>query len=129
MKKQAFLALTLSFAALAHAATVQRFQPQGKVANQTQITARFSAEMVRLGDTSAASPFDLDCQNISGAGRWVDARTWAWQLARPLQPGERCVFSAKSGYTSPTGETLSGKTRFELVGAAPRPWRIVPAAA
>lgn len=61
-------------------------------------------------------------------GSLVDSRTWAWQLSRPLQPGERCIFSAKSGYTSPTGETFSGKNRFELQGAAPRPWRIVPAA-
>lgn len=61
-------------------------------------------------------------------GPLVDSRTWAWQLSRPLQPGERCIFSAKSGYTSPTGETFSGKNRFELQGAAPRPWRIVPAA-
>ena len=55
--------------------------------------------------------------NIAGEGRWVDSRTWAWQLSRPLQPGERCIFSAKSGYTSPTGETFSGKSRFELQGA------------
>ena len=132
MKKLAHIALLslalLSAAGLAGAATVQQFQPQGKVADQTRITARFSAEMVKLGDTSAAGPFELDCQNIAGEGRWVDSRTWAWQLSRPLQPGERCIFSAKSGYTSPTGETFSGKNRFELQGAAPRPWRIVPAA-
>jgi uncharacterized protein YfaS (alpha-2-macroglobulin family) len=128
MKRLTLLAFALSSAGLAHAAAVQQFQPQGKVGDQTRITARFNAEMVKLGDTSAAAPFELDCQNIPGEGRWVDSRTWAWQLSRPLQPGERCVFSVKSDYTSPTGETLGGRSRFELVGASPRPWRIIPSA-
>ena len=51
----AFLSLALlSLTGQAGAATVQQFQPQGKVADQTRVTARFSAEMVKLGDTSAA---------------------------------------------------------------------------
>lgn len=74
MKKLALTALLslalLSAAGLASAATVQQLQPQGKVADKTRITARFSAEMVKLGDTSAPAPFELDCQNIAGEGRW-----------------------------------------------------------
>ena len=54
--------------------------------------------------------------------------SWAWQLARPLQAGERCVFALKSGLTAANGEALTGKSRFEFFGAAPRPWRIQPSA-
>ena len=43
----AFLSLALlSLTGQAGAATVQQFQPQGKVVDQTRITARFSVEMV-----------------------------------------------------------------------------------
>ena len=126
MKNLALIAFTLSFAGAAGAATVQNFQPQGKVADQTRITARFSADMVKLGDATAAAPFEVDCNRIPGEGRWVDARTWAWQLARPLQPGERCAFTLKPGQASAGGEAIGGRTSFELLGAPPRPWRIVP---
>ncbi|MBP7489592.1 MAG: hypothetical protein KA772_07375, partial [Azospira sp.] len=126
MKKLALLFCSLSLTGLVSAATVQQFQPQGKVADQTRITARFSADMVKLGEATAAAPFEVDCARISGEGRWVDARTWAWQLARALQPGERCVFTVKSQQLALSGESIGGKTRFELFGAPPRPWRIVP---
>lgn len=126
MKKLALIALHLAFTGAACAATVQQFQPQGRVGGQTRVTARFSADMVKLGDASAAQPFGVDCSGISGEGRWVDARTWAWQLGRPLQPGERCVFALKPGTRTAGGEVVSGRGRFELSGAPPRPWRVLP---
>jgi uncharacterized protein YfaS (alpha-2-macroglobulin family) len=126
MKKLAQIIGSLALASAASAATVQQFQPQGKVADQTRITARFSVDMVKLGDATAAAPFEVDCAQVAGEGRWVDARTWAWQLARPLQPGERCAFTIKTQQLSLAGESISGKSRFELFGAPPRPWRIVP---
>ncbi len=121
------LASLLLAALQTQSATVQQFQPQGKVAEQSRVTARFSADMVKLGESTAAAPFSIDCAGIAGEGRWIDARSWAWQMARPLQPGERCIFALKSGLTAGNGETLSGKSRFEFFGAAPRPWRLLPA--
>ncbi|WP_265943896.1 alpha-2-macroglobulin family protein [Dechloromonas sp. A34] len=109
-----------------HAATVQQFQPQGKVADQTRATVRFSADMVKLGEPDAAAPFAIDCVGITGEGRWIDSRAWAWQMSRALQPGERCVFTIRSGLTAVNGEALTGKNRFEYFGAAPRPWRLQP---
>ena len=109
-----------------HAATVQQFQPQGKVADQTRATVRFSADMVKLGEPDAAPPFAIDCAGIAGEGRWIDSRAWAWQMSRALQPGERCVFTIRSGLATANGEAISGKNRFEYFGAAPRPWRLQP---
>lgn len=112
----------------AQAATVQQFQPQGKVAEQNRATVRFSADMVRLGEPDAPAPFAIDCNGIAGEGRWTDSRGWAWQMSRPLQPGERCVFTLRSGLSTAGGEAISGRNRFEFFGAAPRPWRLQPSA-
>lgn len=123
---------TLSLALLslavssAHAAGIQQFQPQGRVVEQTRASVLFSADMVKLGDATAAAPFTIECAGIKGEGRWSDTRTWAWQMARPLQAGERCVFTLRSGLTTLAGEALSGKNRFEYFGAGPRPWQIQP---
>jgi len=112
----------------AQAATVQQFQPQGKVAEQTRATVRFSADMVKLGEADAPAPFAIDCNGIAGEGRWIDSRGWAWQMSRALQAGERCVFTLRAGLATASGEAISGKNRFEFAGAAPRPWRLQPSA-
>ena len=126
--RQFALSILLLTALGSQAATVQQFQPQGKVVEQSRATVRFSSDMVKLGEAEAAAPFSIDCHGISGEGRWIDSRSWAWQMARPLQPGERCVFALKTGLTAANGEAVSGKGRFEFFGAPPRPWRIQPAA-
>jgi alpha-2-macroglobulin len=128
MKTLRRLALaSLLFASLGtDAATVQQFQPQGKVAEQSRATVRFSADMVKLGEPNAPAPFAIACNGIVGEGRWIDSRTWAWQMMRGLQPGEHCVFTLRSGLTTVAGEAVSGQGRYEFFGAAPRPWRIEP---
>ena len=127
MLKSALACSLLLCATLAPAATVSQFQPQGTVGDQTRVSVRFSNAMIRLGNTNAPEPFSIDCAGIAGEGRWLDERSWAWQMARPLQPGERCVFGLKSGLTAVNGESVGGKARFEFIGAAPRPWRLQPA--
>ncbi len=111
----------------AQATTIKQFQPQGRVAEQSRATVMFNSDMVKLGEPEAAAPFTIDCNGIAGEGRWVDAKSWAWQMSRPLQAGERCIFTLKTGLTASNGETITGKNRFEFFGAAPRPWRIQPA--
>lgn len=111
----------------AQATTIKQFQPQGRVAEQSRATVMFNSDMVKLGDPEAAAPFTIDCNGIAGEGRWVDSKIWAWQMSRPLQAGERCIFTLKTGLTASNGETITGKNRFEFFGAAPRPWRIQPA--
>lgn len=63
------LASFLLVSAAAQAATVQQFQPQGKVASQTRVTARFSGPLVALGATTAPAPFAIDCAGITGEER------------------------------------------------------------
>ncbi|MBK7413885.1 MAG: hypothetical protein IPJ38_00895 [Dechloromonas sp.] len=110
------LQLALLFATFStQAATVQQFQPQGRVVEQSRPTVRFSAAMINLGDATAAAPFNIECGNIAGEGRWIDERSWSWQMSRPLQAGERCIFTLKTGLTATSGETVTGKSRFEFL--------------
>jgi len=120
------VAFFLLQAGAGHAATVRQFSPQGAVAGQTRATAAFSADMVKLGDSAAPAPFDVNCGALQGEGRWVDARVWAWQLARPLQAGERCEFTLRGDLAALNGEALSGPKHFEFFAGPPRPYAIAP---
>jgi hypothetical protein len=111
----------------AQATTIKQFQPQGRVAEQSRATVMFNSDMVKLGEPEAAAPFTIDCNGIAGEGRWVDAKSWAWQMSRPLQARRALYFHAKNRVDRNNGETVTGKNRFEFFGAAPRPWRIQPA--
>ncbi|HTY99974.1 MAG TPA: hypothetical protein VMB75_09075, partial [Rhodocyclaceae bacterium] len=120
-----FLSL-LIVAGIARAAAIQQFSPQGRIDQQTRATALFNADMAKLGDAAAPSPFEVDCGEVKGEGRWIDARSWAWQLERPLQAGERCQFTAKPGLTALNGEAVTGRVRFEFFAAGPWPRSILP---
>ena len=107
------------FAAAAQAAGVHLFTPQGRVDQQTRVSVAFTADMVRLGDATAAAPFDINCGAATGQGRWTDGRTWVYQLPRPLQAGEHCTFTLKPNLTSLGGEGMLGQTRFEFFAGGP----------
>lgn len=109
-----------------HAASVQQFMPLGRIDQQTRATARFSADMLNLGDTTAPAPFTVDCGTLKGEGRWVDTRVWAWQLEKPLQPGERCAFFLRAGLSAANGESVTGKNHFEFFATGPWPHSILP---
>ncbi|MFA7242055.1 MAG: MG2 domain-containing protein, partial [Sulfuricellaceae bacterium] len=109
-----------------YGATVRQFSPQGEVGRQARATAEFDADMVKLGDTSSPAPFIVNCGAVQGEGRWSAPRFWAWQLARPLQAGERCEFTLRSDLTALNGEALSGRSRFAFFAGPPRPYSIYP---
>jgi hypothetical protein len=81
---------------------VESFSPQGTVKGVRQVTARFSAPMVALGDPRMPPPFDLDCEQ-PGTGRWADPRTWVLDFDRDLPAGIRCRFTLKPELRSPEG--------------------------
>ena len=128
MKRSLRLALlSLLFAAgTAQAASVRQFQPQGRIDQQNRATAIFTADMVKLGETTGPEPFNVNCGNAKGEGRWVDPKTWAWQLARPLQPGERCEFTLKPDLKALNGEGMGGKNVYSFYASGPWPRSILP---
>jgi alpha-2-macroglobulin len=110
------------------AADIKQFLAQGQVDQQTRATAVFSDDMVRLGDAQAAAPFKIDCGKVGGSGRWVDARTWSWQLPRPLKPGERCSFSVRNNLRTLAGEEITGRGSYQMVASGPWARSISPRA-
>ena len=70
-------ALLLTNAAHAQLAEVVSFTPQGETRRIQQVAVRFSADMVKLGESDAAVPVTLNCPQgnaESPTGRWVDTR-------------------------------------------------------
>ncbi len=111
----------------AHAAWVNQFTPQELVDQQTRGTAVFSTDMMPLGQAQGAAPFNVDCGDAKGSGRWLDTKTWAWQLERALLPGERCLFTLKPGLKAINGEGVGGQNQYRFFAPGPWPRRIHPA--
>ncbi|MBI1179453.1 MAG: hypothetical protein GC201_02780 [Alphaproteobacteria bacterium] len=111
------LALPL-FADPARAATVERFTPEGTVKDVRQVTVRFSAPMVALGDPRLADPVDVAC-SADGRGRWADSRNWVYDFAKDLPGGVTCTFTVKDGVKALDGSAVSGKRRFSFDTGGP----------
>jgi uncharacterized protein YfaS (alpha-2-macroglobulin family) len=117
-----FLAATAT-----HAATITRFTPQDEVSEIRQVVATFSEPMVRFGDPKAPSPFMVECSQ-TGAGRWINEKTFSYDFVSDLPAGVSCSFKVKPDFTSVKGETVSGKTQFRFTTGGPyvrdtRPYR------
>jgi uncharacterized protein YfaS (alpha-2-macroglobulin family) len=129
MKIRAAALAFLTFSALsAQAAWVENFSPQELIDQQTRATAVFSSDMVSLGQPLAPAPFRVDCGAIAGSGRWIDTTSWAWQLERPLQSGERCVFTLKPGLRATNGDSVDGQRQYRFFAPGPWPRQILPSA-
>jgi hypothetical protein len=115
----AALLLFLSTTAAAAAARVDDFSPRGTVKGVRQVTARFSAPMVPLGDPRPPeAPFESDCGE-PGSGSWLDGRTWAWDFDRDLPGGVRCTFTLRAGLRSLEGAVVEGERAFSFDTGGP----------
>jgi hypothetical protein len=108
------------------AARLDRFDPQGTVKQVRQVSARFSAPIVALGDPRAAAPFDIECLE-AGSGRWLDPRTWVYDFARDLPGGVRCTFRVRAGLATLAGEPVAAAS-FTFSTGGPAILRPNPAA-
>lgn len=106
---RALLLAILMMPLLAWAAGVEQFSPQGEVKGVRQVSVRFAADMVPLGDPRLSDPFIAACPS-KGAGRWVDSRNWVYDFAADLSAGLNCEFSTRPGLKTLAGETLAPAT-------------------
>ncbi len=120
-----FLACTLplNVAAGAESATdaraqVQSFSPEGYVKQVRQVTARFTAPMVALGDPRLEDPFTVNCP-VTGHGRWADTRNWVYDFDADLDGGIRCEFRLKQGLETVAGTVVGGKSTFQFNTGGP----------
>jgi uncharacterized protein YfaS (alpha-2-macroglobulin family) len=104
---------------------VEAFTPEGQVREVRQAAARFSSPMVAFGDLRAPMPFDVACP-VPGAGRWVDARNWAYDFARDLPGGVACRFTLKPGLRDLAGQPLGGRQAFFVTTGGPAVLQAVP---
>jgi uncharacterized protein YfaS (alpha-2-macroglobulin family) len=107
----------LPFAVLAQTA-VTSFSPSGTVKGVRQVAARFSGQMVPLGDMRLGDPFDVDCPE-EGKGRWIDGQNWSYDFARDLPAGVACRFTLRADAKDLSGKPLSGERRFAFDTGGP----------
>lgn len=107
----------LPFAVLAQT-TVTSFSPTGTVKGVRQVTARFSAPMVPLGDMRLTDPFTIDCPE-QGKGRWIDGQNWSYDFARDLPAGVACRFAVKTDARDLGGKPLAGERAFAFDTGGP----------
>jgi hypothetical protein len=81
-------------------ASVEFFSPQGTAKHVRQVTVRFAAPMVALGDPRLPDPVTIDCA-APGKGRWADTRNWVYDFDADLRAGLRCRFTLKQAATGP----------------------------
>src|SRR5450830_1328444 len=106
--------------------SVTSFSPTDTVKRVRQVAARFSGQMVPLGDMRLGDPFTVDCPE-EGKGRWIDGQNWSYDFVRGLPGGVACRFTLKDGVKDIDGKPLSGERQFSfntggpaVVEAAPR---------
>jgi uncharacterized protein YfaS (alpha-2-macroglobulin family) len=114
----------------ADAARLASVSPQGKVAQVRQVVAKFDEPMIAFGN-AAAAPGKLACSgapaaSTAGSGRWIDARTWAFDFENDLPPGVRCVLDLADSLKSVAGNPLAGPRHFAFQTGGPFVTRVMP---
>ncbi len=121
------LALLPARAALAAPPSVVRFSPLGTVKGVRQVTGRFSAAMVPLGDPHlAVAPFDINCPT-KGTARWIDSFNWSFDFPSDLPAGLKCTFTLRRGLKTLAGQAVAPAPPFTFDTGGPsivetRPW-------
>jgi len=102
----------------APSASVEVFTPQGTARQVRQVTARFTAPIVTLGDPRLPDPFDVQCP-ATGQGRWADPRNWVYDFDEDLPAGLQCTFALRAQLKTAAGGSLSGKRSFSFSTGGP----------
>ena len=128
----AFSFLLTCYAHSAQAAEVVSMAPQGSVKKVQQVLARFSSDMVALGDPrSLRDPFKLECQAGKSQlpphkTRWADQRNWSLDFDKPLPAGVRCTLKATNDLKDLAGEKLNGLREYTFSTSGPALLGVAP---
>ncbi|HSI60873.1 MAG TPA: MG2 domain-containing protein [Ideonella sp.] len=110
------------------AARIAAVSPQGEVATVRQVSVRFDADVVPLGDPRLPPPVALQCEKLAvkGTGRWNSARQWVFDFNEPLPAASRCTLRAVPGWKPLGGTALEGAAEFSFGTAGPAIEQIWP---
>jgi len=107
--------------------TVTAFSPTGTVKGIRQVTARFSGQMVPLGDMRSVDPFTVDCpQPVEGQGRWIDGSNWSYDFVRDLPAGVACRFTLKEDARDLAGQPVTGQRTYSFDTGGPAVVQMAP---
>lgn len=102
---------------------VDTFSPESRAKQIRQISVRFTAGVVAMGDPRLPDPFAIDCRGAEdlpkGRGRWADDRNWEYDFDADLPAGVRCSLTLKPGLVAATGVALVEPRRFEFDSGGP----------
>jgi hypothetical protein len=104
---------------------VIQFSPEGVVKKVRQVVARFSDDMVAVGDPRVSPPFAVTCAE-AGTGRWLDSRSWVFDFDRDLPAGVRCRFELPPESATLDGRPLVGQREFAFSTGGPAIVRTIP---
>ncbi len=107
------------------APAVELFTPTGTAKQVRQVTVRFTAPMVTLGDPKLPDPFDVQC-DATGQGRWADTRNWVYDFEQDLPAGVRCTFKLKAGTKSQNGIAVGATPTYSFNTGGPAILRSLP---
>lgn len=115
-----YIGASLAFAASTNRLEVESLLPQGRVDRLTQIVVSFNKDMRQLGDMSQAAdsaPLKID-PRPAGSFRWLDTRTLAYILDKPLIGSSRLFLEVPAGVQALDGSRLA-RTRSTMVETPP----------
>jgi uncharacterized protein YfaS (alpha-2-macroglobulin family) len=103
------LAVALVAAPTLHAAGVLSVSPQGEARDVRQVSIRFDADMMPLGQSEGAEPASVQCspQTPAGRARWIGPRAWAFEFEKDVRGGTRCNVVFKAGLKTLAGEAVT----------------------
>lgn len=138
------VSITVSLSAVVQAGEVLSVSPTGSVKGVQQFLAKYSTDMVPMGDPLGKDPMSVSCvtgdangekvpsSKSTGRGRWVDSKTWSYDFDKPVESGVLCTFTQEAKKDLAGGEIVAGaKYMFttsgpQVVEIAPRDSNIEP---
>ena len=109
---------------------IELFSPSGYAKDVRQVTVRFSAAMVALGDPQRSDPFAVDCE-VPGNGRWVDERNWVYEFDYDVPGAVRCRLSPRADLRTLAGDAVQVQAEYAfhtggpaILGSEPGGWGI-----
>ncbi|WP_322994877.1 alpha-2-macroglobulin family protein [Castellaniella sp.] len=123
------MSLAWCWVALASAAQVVGFTPQGAMARIQQVQVDFDAPAIALGDDLARDPYLIQCDSgaVAGSGRWVDPQHWVYNFQRPLSGAISCQAEPNPDFRDLRGQPLTRAQNYHFTTDGPRarlvrPW-------
>src|SRR5690606_14274401 len=122
MKRHALLGLTLlAGATCAQAVSISSFSPKGATSELRDVKVTFAAPVVRFGDSQLPPPVLVQCDDpeVSGQGRWLDARRWIYEFTERPGRGLSCTATVSTTFRSLSGEAISGPAQYRFNSGGP----------